>query len=78
MKLKLAAAVAAVSVATVPAAFADENAGWYLGGGVGSFNVNIDNPDQINDAVGACVSEESYREPLLTAIRVAAPRAHAR
>ena len=53
MKLKLAAAVAAVSVATVPAAFADENAGWYLGGGVGSFNVGIDNPDQVNDAVGA-------------------------
>ena len=41
-----------MSVATVPAAFADENAGWYLGGGVGSFNVGIDNPDQVNDAVG--------------------------
>ena len=53
MKLKIAAAVAALSVATVPAAFADENAGWYLGGGVGSFNVGIDNPDQVNDAVGA-------------------------
>ena len=36
MNLKIAAALAALSVATVPAAFADENAGWYLGGGVGS------------------------------------------
>ena len=53
MNLKLAAAVAAVSVATVPAAFADENAGLYLGGGVGSFNVSIDNPDQVDDTVGA-------------------------
>ena len=53
MNLKIAAAVAALTVATVPAAFADENAGWYLGGGVGSFNVGIDNPDQVNDAVGA-------------------------
>ena len=25
----------------------------YLGGGVGSFNVGIDNPDQVNDAVDA-------------------------
>ncbi len=51
MKLKLAAAIAALSVATVPAAFADENAGWYLGGGVGQFNAQIDDVDEVDDTV---------------------------
>jgi len=51
MKFKLAAAVAALSVATVPAAFADENAGWYLGGGVGQFNAQIDDFDQVDNTV---------------------------
>jgi OmpA-OmpF porin, OOP family len=59
MNLKIAAAVAALTVATVPAAFADENAGWYVGGGVGSFNVGIDNPDQVNDAVGAWEEDDN-------------------
>jgi len=51
MKLKLAAAVAALSVATVPAAFADENAGWYLGGGIGQFNAQIDDFDEVDNTV---------------------------
>jgi len=51
MKLKLAAALAALSVATVPAAFADENAGWYLGGGVGQFNAQIDDINQVDDTI---------------------------
>ena len=53
MKLKIAAALAALSVVTVPAAFADENAGWYLGGGVGQFNAGIDDVDEVDDAVNA-------------------------
>ena len=48
---KLAAAVAALSVATVPAAFAEENAGWYLGGAIGQFNAQIDDVNEIDDAV---------------------------
>jgi len=52
MNLKIAAALAALSVATVPAAFADENAGWYLGGGIGQFNAGIDNVSDVNDAIG--------------------------
>jgi opacity protein-like surface antigen len=51
MNLKIAAALAALSVATVPAAFADENAGWYLGGGVGQFNAGIDDVDDVNDTI---------------------------
>jgi opacity protein-like surface antigen len=51
MKLKLAAAVAALSVATVPAAFADEDAGWYLGGGIGQFNAQIDDFDEVDNTV---------------------------
>jgi len=51
MKFKLAAAVAALSVATVPAAFADENAGWYLGGGIGQFNAQIDDFNEVDDTV---------------------------
>lgn len=50
MNLKIAAAIAAVSVATAPAAFADENAGWYLGGGVGQFNAQVDDVGDVGDA----------------------------
>ena len=53
MNLKLAAAVAALSVATVPAAFARQRiAGLYLGGGVGQFNAGIDDVDDVDDTVG--------------------------
>jgi len=48
---KLAAAVAALSVVTAPAAFADENAGWYVGGGIGQFNAQIDDFTEIDDTV---------------------------
>ena len=51
MKFKLAAAVAVLSVATVPAAYAEEDSGWYLGGAMGQFNAQIDNFDQVDDAV---------------------------
>jgi OOP family OmpA-OmpF porin len=52
MNLKIAAAVAAVSVAAAaPAAYAAEDAGWYLGGGVGQFNAQIDDVDQVDDAI---------------------------
>jgi opacity protein-like surface antigen len=51
MDLKVAAAVAALTLATVPAAFADENAGWYLGGGFGQFNAQIDDADEVDDTI---------------------------
>lgn len=51
MNFKVAAAVAALSLATVPAAFADENAGWYLGGGFGQFNAQIDDVDDVDNTV---------------------------
>jgi OmpA-OmpF porin, OOP family len=53
MNLKIAAAVAALSAVTVPAAFADETGGWYLGGGFGQFNAGIDDVNQVDDAVNS-------------------------
>ena len=53
MNLKITAAFAALAVAAAsPAAFAqDENAGFYLGGGVGQFNAQIDDIDQVDNTV---------------------------
>lgn len=53
MNVKIASAVAALVVAAAaPAAYAqDENAGWYLGGGVGQFNAQIDDIDDVDATV---------------------------
>jgi OmpA-OmpF porin, OOP family len=53
MNVKIAAAMAALAVAAVaPAAYAqDEDRGFYLGGGVGQFNAQIDDVDEVDDAV---------------------------
>ena len=52
MNLKIAAAIAGLTVAAAaPAAFADENAGFYLGGGVGQFNAQIDDVDDVDSTV---------------------------
>lgn len=62
MNLKVAAAVAALSLAAVPAAFADENAGWYLGGGIGQFNAGIDDVDEVDDTIeGWDESDNTYK-----------------
>jgi opacity protein-like surface antigen len=54
MNLKLAAALATLSVvATVPAIAQqqDEVSGWYIGGGVGQFNAQIDDVDDVDATV---------------------------
>jgi OOP family OmpA-OmpF porin len=53
MNLKIAAVIAALAVAaTAPAAYAqDEDAGFYLGGGVGQFNAQIDDVDEVDSTV---------------------------
>ena len=53
MNVKITSAVAALVVAAAaPAAYAqDENAGWYLGGGVGQFNAQIDDVDDVDATV---------------------------
>jgi OOP family OmpA-OmpF porin len=53
MNLKIAAALSALAVAAAsPAVLAqDETAGFYLGGGVGQFNAQIDDVDEVDDAV---------------------------
>jgi OOP family OmpA-OmpF porin len=62
MNFKVAAAVAALSLATLPAAFADENAGWYAGGGIGQFNAGIDDLDDLDDTIGGWdESDNTYK-----------------
>jgi hypothetical protein len=52
--LKLTAALAAISLAAVPAAFAQEQeevSGFYIGGGAGQFNAHIDDVDDVDATV---------------------------
>ena len=53
MNVKITAALAAlIVVAAAPAAYAqDEDAGFYLGGGVGQFNAQIDDVDEVDETV---------------------------
>lgn len=52
MNRKIAAALAAVTVAAAaPAAFAQAEPGFYLGGGVGQFNAQIDDVDDVDGTV---------------------------
>jgi OOP family OmpA-OmpF porin len=53
MNVKIAAVLATLVVAAAaPAAYAqDENSGWYLGGGVGQFNAQIDDIDDVDATV---------------------------
>jgi OOP family OmpA-OmpF porin len=54
MKLKITAALAMMSVVLAPAAFSqnqEEVSGFYLGGGVGQFNAQIDDVDQIDNTI---------------------------
>ncbi len=61
MNLKVAAAVAAMSLATVPA-LADEHAGWYLGGGLGQFNAQIDDVNEVDETIsGWDESDNTYK-----------------
>lgn len=53
MNVKLAAVLATLAVAAVaPAAYSqDESRGFYLGGGVGQFNAQIDDVDQVDETI---------------------------
>jgi opacity protein-like surface antigen len=54
MKLKLTTVLALMSVALAPAAFSqgqEEVSGFYLGGGFGQFNAQIDDVDQVDDTI---------------------------
>ena len=54
MNLKIPAALAIMSAALAPAAYSQEQtntSGFYLGGGVGQFNAQIDDVDQIDTTV---------------------------
>ena len=55
MNLKITAVIAALAVAAgAPAAFAQgEDAGFYLGGGVGQFNAQIDDVDEVDESIDA-------------------------
>src|SRR4249920_2936312 len=54
LNLKSVAMLAAMSMAAIPAAFAqqqEETSGFYMGGGLGQFNAGIDDPDQIDNTI---------------------------
>lgn len=56
MKLKITAGLALLSVALAPAAFSqnqEEVSGFYVGGGIGQFNAQIDDVDQLDNTVDA-------------------------
>jgi Outer membrane protein beta-barrel domain len=62
MNLKLTAAMAALSLALVPAAFAQEQeevSGFYLGGGAGQFNASIDDVDDLDETVQGWDEEDT-------------------
>jgi OOP family OmpA-OmpF porin len=47
-----------LALGTAPA-FAAEDSGWYLGAGVGRFNVQIDNPGDVTDTIGSFDSDDT-------------------
>ena len=53
MKIRITAALVLMSVALAPAAFSREpdSSGFYVGAGVGSFNAQIDDINQIDDTI---------------------------
>src|ERR1700741_253632 len=60
MNLKLAAAIAALSVGAMPAfAQQDEVSGWYLGAGGGQFNAQIDDVDDVDATVDEWDSDDT-------------------
>jgi len=62
MNLKLAAALAVLSVAAAPAAFSQEQeevSGFYLGSGVGQFNAGIDDINDVDDTVDAWNADDT-------------------
>jgi opacity protein-like surface antigen len=62
MKLRITAGVAALALAAVPAAYAQEQeevSGFYVGGGVGQFNAGIDDVDDVDATVDEWDEEDS-------------------
>jgi opacity protein-like surface antigen len=60
MKIGIAAVLAAASLAAAAGAQAQENeAGFYAGAGVGSFNLDIDNPDDVEETIDRYSSDDT-------------------
>lgn len=62
MNLKIAAGLALLSVALAPAAFSQEQtetSGFYVGGGIGQFNAQIDDVDQVDDTIDAWKEDDT-------------------
>src|SRR3982751_4833759 len=54
MNLKITAALAIMTAALAPAAFSQEQTetrGFYVGGGIGQFNAQIDDVDQVDNTI---------------------------
>src|SRR5262245_17092538 len=60
MEIGIAAVLAAASLAAAAGAQAQENeAGFYAGAGVGSFNLDIDNPDDVEETIDRYSSDDT-------------------
>jgi len=60
MKHGITAVLAAATLATAASAHAmDNDSGFYAGAGVGSFNLDIDNPDDVVDTIDAYKSDDT-------------------
>ena len=60
MKHGITAVLAAATLATAAGAHAmDNDSGFYAGAGVGSFNLDIDNPDDVVDTIDAYKSDDT-------------------
>jgi opacity protein-like surface antigen len=60
MKIGITAVLAAAALAAATGAQAQENEmGFYAGAGVGSFNLDIDSPDDVQDAVSRYSSDDT-------------------
>jgi OOP family OmpA-OmpF porin len=59
MKYGITAVLAAAALVAAASAQADNDTGFYAGAGVGSFNLDIDNPDDVEETIDAYKSDDT-------------------
>ena len=59
MKHGITAVLAAAALVAAASAQAENETGFYAGAGVGSFNLDIDNPDDVEETIDAYKSDDT-------------------
>ena len=67
MKHGITAVLAAAALVAAASAQADNDTGFYAGAGVGSFNLDIDNPDDVEETIDALQERRHGLEGILAA-----------